>query len=457
MRRAVWKQIVKYITVSGIGLTLCAGLISGMEAKTVTAEELSGYGVHGDFDIGASKAAAGVGDMIGEESSSLENKMWEMDGGNSFAGFTAGGIGNSQVSQPDTMESTSKVSGFKITEVQDKETGMTVARCYAPSDYTINEETIWCGKWQSAGVPAQVYLTALSPDGNTVMGFYSQVGYEHLLESSISGSVYKQHQDGVFDTEYMTPMLQFMTADAYCDYLAQSILPNQQLQFMSQEEVTAEHQNRMDALAYELYQQMGQLVSGTGISVDDAYFGSTERVYSVTLNGFPFLLTVSVATQGVQMSAYMDFGYNVTVKQSFISWESPCAFFILTPADEYDGNYANYEQFVLNTTVSDQFTAALIQTRDKILQTMTQSGCTSMNDVSDYCQSSVSSSAGPDTSYSDERFTDYIFSQNDYTLSNDDHVKIPTSYDYVYADDNGNVYVTNSTDQPAGTTQLYPN
>ena len=99
---------------------------------------------------------------------------------------------------------------------------MTVARCYAPSDYTINEETIWCGKWQSAGVPAQVYLTALSPDGNTVMGFYSQVGYEHLLESSISGSVYKQHQDGVFDTEYMTPMLQFMTADAYCDYLAQA-------------------------------------------------------------------------------------------------------------------------------------------------------------------------------------------------------------------------------------------
>ena len=88
---------------------------------------------------------------------------------------------------------------------------------------------------------------------------------------------------------------------------------------------------------------------------------------------------------------------------------------------------------------------------------MTQSGCTSMNDVSDYCQSSVSSSAGPDTSYSDERFTDYIFSQNDYTLSNGDHVKIPTSYDYVYADDNGNVYVTNSTDQPAGTTQLYPN
>ena len=202
---------------------------------------------------------------------------------------------------------------------------------------------------------------------------------------------------------------------------------------------------------------MGQLVSGTGISVDDAYFGSTERVYSVTLNGFPFLLTVSAATQGVQMSAYMDFGYNVTFDQSFISWESPCAFFMLTPAGEYDGNYANYEQFVLNTTVSDQFTAALIQTRDKILQTMTQSGYTSMNDVSDYCQSSVSSSAGSDTSYSDERFTDYIFSQNDYTLSNGDHVKVPTSYDYVYADDNGNVYVTNSTAQPAGTTQLYPN
>lgn len=38
-----------------------------------------------------------------------------------------------------------------------------------------------------------------------------------------------------------------------------------------------------------------------------------------------------------------------------------------------------------------------------------------------------------------------------------EHVKIPTSYDHVYADDLGNVYVSNGTDQPAGTTQLYPN
>ena len=60
-------------------------------------------------------------------------------------------------------------------------------------------------------------------------------------------------------------------------------------------------------------------------------------------------------------------------------------------------------------------------------------------------------------SYQENWLTDYIYSQNDYTLPDGEHVKIPTSYDYVYADDLGNVYVSNGTDQPAGTTQLYPN
>ena len=59
--------------------------------------------------------------------------------------------------------------------------------------------------------------------------------------------------------------------------------------------------------------------------------------------------------------------------------------------------------------------------------------------------------------YNDERFTEYLFDQDDYTLSDGTHVKVPTSCPYVYEGDNGNVYASRSAlDQPGGSTQLYP-
>ena len=97
-----------------------------------------------------------------------------------------------------------------------------------PSDYTVDGENIWCGKWQSLGAPAQVYLTAMSPDQNTVLGYYSLVCYEEILEYSQNGTSLSEQQDGVFDSTTMTPMLRFMMADTYCDYLAKAILPGQQ-------------------------------------------------------------------------------------------------------------------------------------------------------------------------------------------------------------------------------------
>ena len=35
--------------------------------------------------------------------------------------------------------------------------------------------------------------------------------------------------------------------------------------------------------------------------------------------------------------------------------------------------------------------------------------------------------------------------------------QVPTSFDYVYETDNGEIYVTNTTEQPAGSTRLYAN
>ena len=73
---------------------------------------------------------------------------------------------------------------YKVQTIQDSSTGKTAARGYVPIDYTVSGDVTWCGKWQSASAPAQVYLTAMSADQNTIFGFYSPVSYEHMLDYS---------------------------------------------------------------------------------------------------------------------------------------------------------------------------------------------------------------------------------------------------------------------------------
>jgi hypothetical protein len=68
----------------------------------------------------------------------------------------------------------------------------------------------------------------------------------------------------------------------------------------------------------------------------------------------------------------------------------------------------------------------------------------------------LSSSTSSDDTYNDERYTDYIFDQNDYTLSDGTHVKVSTAYDYVYEGDNGVVYFSDSAFPEPGT-RLTPN
>ena len=224
--------------------------------------------------------------------------------------------------------------------------------------------------------------------------------------------------------------------------------------------MTEEMQRQLDALAEKLYQGVGQMIQGTGYTVDGAYVGVASREYNVTLDGYPFKLVVSSATEGVQMSFVSELAYNMgTVKESSIAWDSPFAFFMLTPADGYEQKIEICEQFMLNTTVSDQFTQALATVRNQLTQARIQQCGSSMEQLAGDFQSSMSSAMGSEDTYtSEEQISDYIFDQNDYTLSNGDHIKVPTSYEYVYEGDDGNVYVSDSSfDQPGGSVQLYPN
>lgn len=54
------------------------------------------------------------------------------------------------------------VVSYTLTSIVDQETNETVARCYAPSDYTIEHQIMWWGdgKWQSPASPVQVQIQA---------------------------------------------------------------------------------------------------------------------------------------------------------------------------------------------------------------------------------------------------------------------------------------------------------
>ena len=166
------------------------------------ADESSQYGQYGTFDMGNSEAAGKIGTDIGDASPSLGEKFSGLEKGKGLNGFS-GNIPsvtdgtNTQSSQATQNKGEQRV--YKCTEITDPSTGLKVARGYAPSDYTVSGETIWCGQWQSLNYAAQVYLTAMSPDQNTVLGYYSLVCYEEILEYSQNGTSLSEQQDGVFD------------------------------------------------------------------------------------------------------------------------------------------------------------------------------------------------------------------------------------------------------------------
>ena len=213
----------------------------------------------------------------------------------------------------------------------------------------------------------------------------------------------------------------------------------------------------MEEKREELSGQMTQLMAGTGFSVEDTYAGMAERSYTVTLDGILFRMTILAETSGSRISTTGEMLYAGMFRTSYISWEAPLVFFMLTPEQDYEKNAAVYEQFAWNTELTDQFVQAFTKAKDQITNQMLQSGSTGMDAMRDACADSVSASMESGASYDAEQFSDYILSQNDYTMPDGEHVKVSNTYDYVYADDLGNLYVSNTQDQPAGTTQLYPN
>ena len=84
----------------------------------------------------------GIGGIVGNIGNDAKNNNTNGDAANS--------------ADPDAVVS------YTLTSIVDQETNETVARCYAPSDYTIEHQIMWWGdgKWQSPASPVQVQIQA---------------------------------------------------------------------------------------------------------------------------------------------------------------------------------------------------------------------------------------------------------------------------------------------------------
>ena len=104
--------------------------------------------------------------------------------------------------------------------------GGTVGRCVTPSDFTVNSTVSYCGKGQSLSYPMQLFVNTYSSDGRTMFSYCSAQAYIQLVEYSLDGASIARHQDGVYDSTTITPMLQLMTADGYADYVIKTLYPD---------------------------------------------------------------------------------------------------------------------------------------------------------------------------------------------------------------------------------------
>ncbi|MDY3730965.1 MAG: hypothetical protein SO005_11215 [Candidatus Choladocola sp.] len=333
-------------------------------------------------------------------------------------------------------------TAFTMTRIEDPDTGLAIARMYAPSDYSITQTLDSYGNANTVCSPAcpwQVVLVADSPDYQTEMMYCSQMSYVYSQQMYQEGTLYYG----------ISSMLEPMNASAYADRIVQMVYNNVgDIYIVDTKEATDEEQAYLQDRAQNIYDYYDSSFSTTDfISLDGTASTYIEKEYAFEYNGEAYSVIVITATDLVQYTQTMA-GFTDTLVQMTV----PYVYVYAAPSDEIDAGRANFDLFMSNTRVSDEF-LILTQKVSMELEKAITSG-TSPSIDNDEIADVLGTGDG---TYDSEEFCDYILSQNSYTTSDGKVIKVPNSYDYVYEGENGNIYVSNSTDQPAGSTRLYAN
>ena len=359
---------------------------------------------------------------------------------------------------PQSQEpSAATVYSLSITDIRETENGF--GRCAAPEDYDVQWRHSCCTAANSISIPHRLGIIAECAERGIIMRYIS--GGDYL--STADGST---EYDGQFDTAFFTPRLHCMNASEYCDYLAVTNFPQiaDSLKPVS-EDALPEAQQALNRLIQAKAAQLQSSASDTfGICrIKAGEYSICKKRYSFDYEGTPHDLVVLTACLPIHISTSY-YGLKpvngrieyAPIETNTISWEVPFTYMLTCPSEHWEEGSAAFDQFVANTRTSDQFDAANRKLAVELWKVVEETR--GLNSGAYYSERALREETQSGDDYYDERITDYIFDQNDYSLSDGSHVKVSAAYDYVYEGDNGNVYYSSSAfAQPGGSAQLYPN
>lgn len=361
-------------------------------------------------------------------------------------GGIIGPVNGKEMTTDETGEEVGDASAavpYTLTSIIDQETNETVARCYAPSDYTIEHQIMWWGdgKWQSPASPVQVQIQASSADMMYQMAYMSNVVY--MYSESFAQNGWYEPGSLYYNTYVMlTPMY----ASGYADFIISSLVTDTDITIEAEEEVTAEQEEELNQLAQQLYDYYKSGDNGL-VNLDGVACTASDRTYSFQLDGIDYRAKVVTMTYINQFTSKPEAGFSDT----YYTWSAPYTYVYMTPTDVFEKGLDSFDLFLLNTKVSDGFMIAANNLSTQLIAQISN-GTQSAQTPGDYFKSEMEKQ--PDT-YDAESFCDYILSQNAYETTDGSTIKLPNIYDYVYEGDDGKIYAGNTADQPAGSTRLY--
>lgn len=325
---------------------------------------------------------------------------------------------------------------------------MRLGQCMIPQGYQLTAVPDFMMNERSVTDPMGLAVIAMSPDNRTVMSYEKSNTYVDILSSTLGGATYRTHEDGQYDFQTMTPMHRYMDPSTYALAYLGGIYPGVEMTYSGSVDLS-EYQPALQSLARAKYDALKASEGMTaGLTVDGVAFTADMCGFTCMLNGEVYNVVVATVIDATQMTLSMNM-ITAMLQETEILWSPLYTYMLSCPASETERLLPAFEAFMKNTTVSDQFMRANEKLADQLRTIVVESR-------SSYISQTLGELLSGEDTYNDDRYTDYIFDQNDYTLSDGTRVKIPTSYEYVYEGDNNTVYFSSSAFQETGT-RLTPN
>lgn len=325
-----------------------------------------------------------------------------------------------------------------------------------PAGYSFNRMIYNCDESTCLGYPVRVKVVAYNSDKNANMQYFC--GEQYLWRISGPSPVMKG-KEGELDAQTAIFLRPYHNAAEFCDAVAFGQFPG--TQFVRSEDSDF-YKGMMAEMNAEFQNEIVPTFTAMGNTVEWTEFTAAQRYYTYEVGSERYALCVMATVRGYQFTA-KGYGFSATS----IVWDVPSYYILTCPIDSYEEiRDGEFRVFTENTIVNDEFKALNDylneQIRDEVIRHMNMVVAQSsayMAAMTALTFSMVESQMGSSYgTYSSDRFSDYMFDQNDYTLSDGSSVKVSTGYSYVWEGDNGTVYYGNSLlDEPGGATQLYPN